>query len=122
MGVVMDRHDATESMKVIDGQKAVNFIIDNAEKFAEAHSNRVHLENMTKVIKARLMQDCKNEPVSRSEAYALAHPEYLVNINGIKAAMYEEDRLKWLLEAAKLRAELARTMEAARRHEERLTR
>jgi hypothetical protein len=118
----MDKKEANESMKVIDGQKAVNFIIDNAEKFAEAHSNRVHLENMTKVIRARLIQDCKNEPVTRAESYALSHPDYLVNIDGIKAAMYQEDRLKWLLEAAKLRAELARTMEASRRHEERMTR
>lgn len=118
----MDRQEANESMKVIDGQKAVNFIIDNAEKFAESHSHRVYLENMTKVTKARLMQDCKNEPVSRAEAYALSHPEYLINIEGIKAAMYQEDRLRWLLEAAKLRAELARTAEASRRHEERLTR
>lgn len=118
----MDKQEATESMKVIDGQKAVNFIIDNSEKFAEAHSNRVFLENMTKVIKSRLMQDCKNEPVSRAEAYALAHPDYLVNIEGIKSAMYQEDRLRWLLEAAKLRAELARTMEASRRAEEKMTR
>jgi len=118
----MDKKEANESMKVIDGQKAVNFIIDNAEKFAEAHSNRVHLENMTKVIRARLIQDCKNEPVTRAESYALSHPDYLVNIDGIKAAMYQEDRLRWLLEAAKLRAELARTMEASRRHEERMTR
>ena len=118
----MEKQEIQQSMRVIDGQKAVDFIIDNAEKFAEAHSHRVYLENMTKVIKAKLMQDCKNEPVSRSEAYALAHPDYLVNIEGIKSAMYQEDRLRWLLEAAKLRAELFRTMEASRRNEERLTR
>ena len=118
----MERQEITQSMRVIDGQKAVDFIIENSDKFAEAHSNRVYLENMTKVIRSRLMQDCKNESATRAEAYALSHPDYLVNIEGIKSAMYQEDRLRWLLEAAKLRAELYRTMEASRRNEERATR
>lgn len=118
----MEKQEIQQSMRVIDGQKAVDFIIENSDKFAEAHSNRVYLENMTKVIRSRLMQDCKNESATRAEAYALAHPDYLVNIEGIKSAMYQEDRLRWLLEAAKLRAELYRTMEASRRNEERATR
>jgi len=118
----MDRQEINQSMNEINPQKAVNFIIDNAPKYAEAKSNRVYLENFLKVKKAQLMQDCKNEPVSRAESYALAHPEYLVIIEGIKVAMLEEEKLKYFLEAAKLRAEIWRTTEASNRGQDRATR
>jgi len=118
----MEKAEISQSMRSIDPQEAVDFILKNAGKYAEAHSQRVYLENMTKVIRSKLMQDCKNEPVSRAEAYALAHPDYQVNIEGIKAAMFEEDRLRWFLEAAKLRAEIWRTTEASSRSQDRATR
>jgi hypothetical protein len=116
----MEKQEIQESMTSIDPNKAINFIIENAPKYAEAKSNRVYLENFLKVKKAQLMQDCKNEPVSRAESYALAHPDYLVIVEGIKIAMMEEEKLKYFLEAARLRAEIYRTQEASRRREERM--
>ena len=68
------------------------------------------------------MQDCKNEPVSRAEAYSLAHPDYLIIVNGIKIAMLEEEKLKYFLEAARLRVEIYRTQEASNRNQDRVTR
>ena len=116
------KEEMNDSMSSIDPNKAINYIIEQAPKYAEAKSNRSYLENFLKVKKAQLMQDCKNEPVSRSEAYALAHPEYLLVVEGIKVAMLDEERLKWYLEAARLRVELFRTMEASARNQDRQTR
>ena len=118
----MDKQEIQESMTSIDPNKAINFIIENAPKYAEAKSQRVYLENFLKVKKAQLMQDCKNEPVSRAESYALAHPDYLVIVEGIKIAMLEEEKLKYFLEAARLRAEIWRTTEASNRQQDRATR
>ena len=118
----MEKQEINESMTSIDPNKAINFIIENAPKFAEAKSQRVYLENFLKVKKAQLMQDCKNEPVSRAESYALAHPDYLIIVNGIKVAMLEEEKLKYFLEAARLRAEIWRTTEASNRNQDRQTR
>ena len=118
----MEKQEINESMTSIDPNKAINFIIENAPKFAEAKSQRVYLENFLKVKKAQLMQDCKNEPVSRAESYALAHPDYLIIVNGIKIAMLEEEKLKYFLEAARLRAEIWRTTEASNRQQDRATR
>lgn len=107
-------------MTTIDPNKAISFIIENAPKYAEAKSNRSYLENFLKVKKAQIMQDCKNESsVSRMETYALAHPEYLLIVEGIKIAMMEEEKLRWYLEAARLRVELFRTMEASARNQDR---
>ena len=118
----MEKQEINESMTSIDPNKAINFIIENAPKFAEAKSQRVYLENFLKVKKAQLMQDCKNEPVSRAESYALAHPDYLIIVNGIKIAMLEEEKLKYFLEAARLRAEIWRTTEASNRNQDKATR
>ena len=118
----MEKEQINQSMTVIDPNKAVSFIIENAPKYAEAKSNRVYLENFLKVKKAQLMQDCKNEPVSRAEAYSLAHADYLIIVNGIKIAMLEEEKLKYFLEAARLRVEIYRTQEASNRNQDRITR
>lgn len=118
----MEKQEINESMTSIDPNKAINFIIENAPKYAEAKSQRVYLENFLKVKKAQLMQDCKNEPVSRAESYALAHPDYLIIVNGIKIAMLDEEKLKYFLEAARLRAEIWRTTEASNRNQDRATR
>ena len=118
----MDKNEIQDSMVAIDPNKAINFIIENAPKYAEAKSQRVYLENFLKVKKAQLMQDCKNEPVSRAEAYSLAHPDYLVIVEGIKIAMLEEEKLKYFLEAARLRAEIWRTTEASNRSQDKATR
>ena len=118
----MEKEQINQSMTVIDPNKAVSFIIENAPKYAEAKSQRVYLENFLKVKKAQLMQDCKNEPVSRAEAYSLAHPDYLLIVEGIKIAMLEEEKLKYFLEAARLRAEIWRTTEASNRQQDRATR
>ena len=117
----MERQEIQESMTSIDPNKAINFIIENAPKYAEAKSQRVYLENFLKVKKAQLMQDCKNEPVSRAESYALAHPDYLVIVEGIKVAMLDEEKLKWFLEGAKLRADIWRTTEASNRNQDKVT-
>lgn len=110
-------------MTSIDPNKAINFIIENAPKYAEAKSNRSYLENFLKVKKAQIMQDCKSESsVNRMETYALAHPDYLFIVDAIKIAMLEEEKLKWYLEAARLRVELFRTMEASSRNQDRITR
>lgn len=117
----MDRQEIQDSMTSIDPNKAINFIIENAPKYAEAKSQRVYLENFLKVKKAQLMQDCKNETISKSEIYALAHPEYLVIVEGIKFAMLTEEKLKYFLEAARLRADIWRSQEASNRTQDRIT-
>jgi hypothetical protein len=119
----MEKEQINQSMTTIDPNKAVSFIIENAPKYAEAKSQRVYLENFLKVKKAQLMQDCKSESsISRMETYALSHPEYLLIIDGIKIAMLEEEKLRWFLEAARLRVELFRTIEASNRQQDRATR
>jgi hypothetical protein len=118
----MEKEQINESMTTINPNKAVSFIIENAPKYAEAKSQRVYLENYLKVKKADLVMKCNENTITRAEHYALAHPDYLVIVEGIKVAMLEEEKLKYFLEAAKLRAEIWRTTEASNRNQDRATR
>mgnify|MGYP000323613398 CR=1 FL=1 len=118
----MEKQEIQQSMTTIDPNKAISFIIENAPKYAEAKSQRVYLENFLKVKKADLIMKCNESSITRSEHYALAHPDYLVIVEGIKIAMLEEEKLKYFLEAARLRAEIWRTTEASNRNQDRATR
>ena len=118
----MDKNEINESMTTINPNKAISFIIENAPKYAEAKSQRVYLENFLKVKKADLIMKCNESSITRAEHYALAHPDYLVIVEGIKIAMLEEEKLKYFLEAARLRAEIWRTTEASNRQQDRATR
>ena len=68
------------------------------------------------------MNDCQNMPSTKAEAYALAHPDYKLQIDALKIAVEAEETLKWHLEAARLRVEVWRTNEASNRGIDRATR
>lgn len=108
--------------KQINPNDAIDFIIKHGPEFAAAKANRVYIEEYKKTVKAILMNDCINMPSTKAEAYALAHPDYKLQIDGLKVAVEMEETLRWHLEAARLRVEVWRTNEASNRGIERSTR
>ena len=109
-------------MTVIDPHKAVDFIIQNAGKYAQAKADRVYLEEFRKTQKALLMQQSEGKAVADREAFAYAHPDYKVVIDGLKVAVEQEETLRFHLKAAELRVEIFRTQEASNRAQDRSTR
>jgi hypothetical protein len=105
-----------------DPDRAVDFIISNAGRFASAKAQRVYLEEFRKSKKALLMGQSTGKTVGEREQYAYAHEDYLGLLGGLKAAVEVEEELKWRLEAAKIRVEVWRTKEASNRGQERATR
>lgn len=118
----MEKSEITRSMASIDPNKAIEYIIESAPKYAEAKANRVYLENYLKVKKAEIITKSNESSVSRAENYALAHPEYKQLLDGLKVAVMQEEHIKWWLEAARLRVEVYRTQEASNRTQDRVTR
>lgn len=103
---------------MMDPNKAVDFIIANSKKYAQAKANRVHLEEFRKSKKALLMKDALArgyEAVNAQEREAYSDPEYLQILEGIREATREEEELKWLLEAARMRCDIWRTEQATAR-------
>lgn len=108
-------------MKQIDPNKAVDYIIANAAKFAEAKAQRVFLEEFRKSKKAILMGQSSAEAANAREQYAYSHPEYVALLDGLKAAVEVEEKLRWELLAAQIRVEVWRSQEATARAQDRAT-
>jgi len=108
-------------MKLHDPNKAIDYIIANATKFAEAKANRVFIEEYRKSKKALLMAQSSAEAANAREQFAYGHDEYIELLNGLKSAVEIEEKLKWELEAARLRVDVWRSQEASNRNQERAT-
>jgi hypothetical protein len=98
---------------------AINFILTNASKFAQAKATRVQLEEYRKSKKAILMSE-EEGTLGNKEMYAYAHQDYVALLMQIKDAIALEEELRWKLEAAKLRVEVFKVEEYTRRVEMRL--
>lgn len=104
-----------------DPDRAVDYIIANAGKFAAAKAQRVYLEEFRKSKKALLMAQSQAKTAVEREQYAYGHEDYLGLLGGLKAAVEVEEKLKWDLEAARLRVEIWRTKSANNRVQDRAT-
>jgi len=102
----------------IDIHKVLDYIRGNAEKFAAARAQRVWIEEWRKSKKALLMRQAEQDGVKSAVAQerdAYAHPEYAELLQGLKAAVEEEERLRWMLIAAQAKADAWRTIQASNR-------
>lgn len=106
----------------IDPNKAVDFLLANAGKYAKAKAERIHIEEFRKSKKALLMGECVEKAVNAREQYAYSHPEYIALLQGLKAAVEIEESLRWSQIAAQLRVEIWRSEQATNRNIERATR
>lgn len=106
----------------IDPNKAVDFLLANAGKYAAAKANRVHIEEYRKSKKALLMAACHEKAANAREQYAYSHPEYIALLDGLKSAVEVEETLRWQQIAAQLRVEIWRSQEASNRNQDRTMR
>lgn len=100
--------------------RALDFIRDNAPLYAKAKSERIFLEEFRKSKKALMMREAELEghkTAAMQEREAYAHPEYIQVLDGLRAAVEEEERLRWLIVGAQAKIEAWRTIEANRRAE-----
>lgn len=107
------------SDRVIDPHEAIDFLLKNAGKYANAKANRIHLEEFRKSKKALLMNECTEKAANAREQFAYSHPDYIQVLDGIKAAVAIEVELQWQQIAAQLRVEVWRSQEASNRGQDR---
>jgi hypothetical protein len=99
--------------------KAIEFIQENAPKYAKSKSERIYIENFLRTKKALLMKEAMQmgfESAAAQEREAYAHPEYQELLKGLAAACEQEEALKWLLTGATLKTEIWRTESANERN------
>lgn len=95
-----------------DAEKAMDFLRDNAETAAAARAARLHLVEFRKSLKAKLMAQRQLDPLGAQERYAYQHKEYLDLLDAMKLAIHEDEKNQWLMEAAKAKIDVWRSLNA----------
>jgi hypothetical protein len=98
--------------------KAIEFILEQAPKYAEAKAQRIYLEEFRKTKKALLMKEAMAKGIDSGvaqEREAYAHYEYQELLLGLQAAIEKEETLKWKLTAAQMKSDIWRSEQASER-------
>lgn len=104
-------------MYEIDPTRAIVFIQENALPYAQAKADRLHIEGYLKSLKATLMNESDSSSLGAKEMYAYSHALYIEQLRALHTAVEQEERLKYLMEAAKMKVEVWKTQEYTKRTE-----
>jgi len=107
-------------MREIDPNKCIDFILENAGKYADAQKVTEQLELFRPSLKAILMKKSGEQTIGAQEREAAASEEYINNGIAIAEANALAVKLKWELEAAKLRHANIQTLEVSARNQDRI--
>ena len=86
-----------------DIEKALDFLRDSAEAAAVNRSNRVYMEEYRKSLKAQLMSENLDMAVNAQEREAYKNEQYITHLEAMKEAIYQDEKLRFLIEAAKIK-------------------
>jgi ABC-type uncharacterized transport system fused permease/ATPase subunit len=95
-----------------DVNKAMEWLVGNAERAADARATRLYLEDFTRTIKAEIMSEHIDEPVNAQERHAYADPRYKIHLDGLRVAIKEDERFRWLKDTAIAKLDCWRTQQA----------
>jgi len=106
----------------IDPEKALMDIARTAPAYAKAKAERIYLEEFRKSKKAILMSAHSDKAIGAQEREAYADVAYIELLSSLRAAVEQEEALRWRLVAAQAACEVWRSMEASGRLQDRAAR
>ena len=95
-----------------DISKAVDYLRDTAEEAAKNKAERIYLEEFRKSLKALLMKDNLDLPISAQEREAYASPVYISHLDSLRSAIERDEKQRFLRIAAEAKIEAWRSMSA----------
>jgi len=107
-------------MREIDPNKCIDFILENAGKYAKAKGELAQLEVFKSSLKAIMMKKANEQTIGAQEREAYASQEYQDHCAAIGVATENAEKLKWELEAARLRHATWQTLEVSNRNQDRI--
>lgn len=96
-------------------EKALDYLVSSATEAAQARANRVHIEEYRKSLKGMIQVEHADQPIGRTESLAYSDQRYTDHLDGLKQAVYEDERFRNLRIAAQARIEAWRTWSANQR-------
>ena len=100
--------------------EAIGFIYKTAPEYAKAKGQLAQLEAYKSSLKAIMMQKSGEQTIGAQEREAYASQEYQDLCKAIGAATENAEKLKWELEAARLRHATWQTLEVSNRNQDRI--
>ncbi len=107
-------------MREIDPNKCIDFILENAGKYAAAKGGLAQLECFKSSLKSIMMQKSGEQAIGAQEREAYASQKYQDLCKAIGVATENAEKLKWELEAARLRHATWQTLEVSNRNQDRI--
>jgi len=104
-----------------DVEKALDRLRFQAGAAAKAKAERIYLEEFRKAIKANVMQQHLDKPVSAQEREAYSSPEYIKHLAVMRDAIEKDELARWQMIAAQAVIEAWRTASANQRIEGKFT-
>ena len=89
--------------------KALHWLTDSAQECARRRAERLYLEDFTRSLKAEIMSSHLAEPLGAQERFAYSDIRYRNHLAALKIAIYEDERGRFLREAAVVKLEVYRT-------------
>ena len=108
-------------MNEYDPHEAINFIFTHAPNYAKAKGQLAQLETYKSSVKAIMMKKSSEQSLGGQEREAYASKEYQDLCVAIGKATEDAEKLKWQLEAAKMRFQAWQTESANNRQLEKFT-
>lgn len=96
-------------------EEAFDWLHANVDACAEARAHRIYLEEYRKTLKARVMKEHMEMPVSAQEREAYASLRYEEHLEGLKLAVFNDEKMRFLREAKLALVDAWRTAAANRR-------
>ena len=98
-----------------DVEAAFHWLHQSADACAEARAHRLYLEDYVRVLKARIMKEHMDKTVSAQEREAYASPRYEEHLEGLKLAIENDERMRFIKETKLALIDAWRTAAANRR-------
>jgi hypothetical protein len=108
-------------MSEYDPHEAINYIYMNAPEYAKAKGQLAQLETYKSSLKAIMMKKSSEQSLGGQEREAYASQDYQDLCVAIGKATEDTEKLKWQLEAAKMRFQAWQTESANNRQLEKFT-
>ena len=95
-----------------DIDRALAYLRDTAEAAAKARAERLYLDDYSRVLKATIMSEHLAEPVNAQERHAYSDVRYRNHLEALKLAIFEDEKARFMRDAAAVKVEVWRTQQA----------
>jgi len=107
----------------METEELINQFRALAERYAPAKATREYLEEYKKSLLALLMKDAEKKgftSATAQEREARADARYIEQLESLRLAVHEEEKLRYHMKATEIEIEVWRTREASARAERRM--